>query len=134
MVALVKERVSDVLARFLKNAHRSHDQRAVLLNALNAAIEDNDRDFKIGPSYLMRPEADTEAGLGRVWRYDLMPLLEEHYYGRMTRAEIHERFGLPRLREVLLTSDRTVEVTAPEASVHEPSGLHAEGEAAGGTT
>ena len=27
-----------------------------------------------------------------------LPLLEEHYYGRLTRAEVHERFGLAALR------------------------------------
>ena len=31
----------------------------------------------------MRPEAGTEEGLARVWKHDILPLLEEHYYGRL---------------------------------------------------
>jgi 5-methylcytosine-specific restriction protein B len=90
--------VRDVLAEFLKTSHRPHDERIGLLRALNEAIEDHDRDFRIGPSYLMRPDAGDPAGLERIWKYDLLPLLEEHYYGRMSRSEVHDRFGLPALR------------------------------------
>ena len=93
--------VSDVLARFVAAKGRSGDQRAALLAALNAAIEDTDRDFKIGPSYLMRGEAATDAGLERIWKHDILPLLEEHYYGRLTRAQVHERFGLASLQAAL---------------------------------
>ena len=46
-----------------------------------------DRDFQIGPSYLMRDDADTDEGLERIWVYDILPLLEEHYYGRLDRAD-----------------------------------------------
>jgi 5-methylcytosine-specific restriction enzyme B len=90
--------VKDVLAGFLTASGRASDERPGLLRALNEAIEDHDRDFRIGPSYLMRPDAAQPAGLERVWKYDLLPLLEDHYYGRMTRAEIHDRFGLASLR------------------------------------
>lgn len=89
--------VRDVLARFLKTSGAS-DERARLLATLNAAIEEQDRDLRIGPSYLMREEADTEEGLARIWKYDLMPLLEEHYYGRLTRQQIHDKFGLAAIR------------------------------------
>jgi 5-methylcytosine-specific restriction protein B len=86
-----------VLAKFLG----PHDERIGLLRALNEAIEDHDRDFRIGPSYLMRPDAADPAGLERVWKYDLLPLLEEHYYDRMSRSEVHDQFGLPALRRSL---------------------------------
>jgi 5-methylcytosine-specific restriction protein B len=89
--------VSGVLAEFLG----PQDERVGLLRALNEAIEDHDRDFRIGPSYLMRPDAANQAGLERVWKYDLLPLLEEHYYGRMSRSEVHDRFGLPAIRRSL---------------------------------
>ena len=55
--------VRDVLANYLAANHRTGDPRVELLAALNAAIEDTDRDFKIGPSYLMRAEAENTAGL-----------------------------------------------------------------------
>ena len=87
----------DVLANWLR-ANKLDDERARLLSALNAAIEDQDRDLRIGPSYLMRAEAGTEAGLERVWRHDILPLLEEHYYGRLTREQLRARFGLAALR------------------------------------
>jgi 5-methylcytosine-specific restriction protein B len=92
--------VKDVLATFLSATPQ--DERIGLLRALNATIEDHDRDFRIGP-YLMRPDAASPGGLERIWKYDLLPLLEEHYYGRMSRSEVHERFGLAALRISLKT-------------------------------
>ena len=91
----------DPVRHVLGNWLRANDfdgERARLLAALNEAIEDQDRDLRIGPSYLMRPEAGTEKGLARVWKYDILPLLEEHYYGRLTREQLHDRFGLAALR------------------------------------
>jgi MoxR-like ATPase len=87
-----------VLKRFLERQKRN-DGRDRLLKRLNERIEEQDRDFKIGPSYLMREEAGTDVGLGRIWRYDILPLLEEHYYGRLTRAQVHEQFGLESLKK-----------------------------------
>lgn len=90
--------VCDVLSNWLTANNRPDDERAALLAALNASIDEEDHDFKIGPSYLMKPNLDTEAALQRVWRYDLLPLLEEHYYGRLTRSQIRNRFGLAAVR------------------------------------
>jgi len=104
--------VRDVLATYLAVKGRTDDPRARLLDALNKAIDDTDRDFKIGPSYLLRPEAATDAGLARIWRHDILPLLEEHYYGRLNRAELTERFGLAALRRQL---GREQETSAEEA-------------------
>nr|WP_231712035.1 AAA family ATPase [Arthrobacter sp. zg-Y820] len=84
---------SGLLDRFL--ASQSMDRRpALLLDALNQEIEAEDRDLMIGPSYFMKPDSVSDAGLKQVWKYELLPLLEEHYYGRMSRQEIHARFGL----------------------------------------
>jgi 5-methylcytosine-specific restriction enzyme B len=102
--------VRDVLAKWLAASHKDRDERAGLLHALNNAIDEEDRDFKIGPSYLMRPHAETSSGLERVWRYDLLPLLEEHYYGRLTRSQVHARFGLDTIRR------RFAETMAGEAT------------------
>jgi 5-methylcytosine-specific restriction protein B len=98
--------VRDVLATFLAATGRSHDERTGLLRALNKAIEEHDRDFRIGPSYLMKPDAASPGGLERIWKYDLLPLLEDHYYGRMNRSELNDRFGLAALR-------RSLEPTGP---------------------
>ena len=94
------EPVKGVMASFLA-ANGFSNERADLLAALNAEIEDQDRDLKIGPSYLMKADAATPGGLERIWKYEILPLLEEHYYGRLTRDEVHARFGLDALRASL---------------------------------
>ncbi|MGH3321611.1 MAG: McrB family protein [Streptosporangiaceae bacterium] len=73
------------------------DEPARLLDALNERVAD--RDYAIGPSYFMRREIyEREHGLERVWRTDIMPLVEELYYGE---EGIEERFGLDALRKVI---------------------------------
>ena len=91
------EPVASLLDKWLAANHRDR-RRADLLRALNAQIGAEDRDFQIGPSYLMRDDADTDRGLERIWDYDILPLLEEHYYGRLDRTQVRERFGLAALR------------------------------------
>jgi 5-methylcytosine-specific restriction protein B len=90
------EPVKGSLLRFLQ-ARQLDATPALLLDALNAAIDEWDRDLMIGPSYFMKPAAQTPAGLRRIWKYELMPLLEEHYHGQLTRAQLEERFGLDQL-------------------------------------
>jgi 5-methylcytosine-specific restriction protein B len=89
--------VAGVLRRHLE-ARGVTTEPAELLEALNSEIDDSDRDLRIGPSYFMKDRATEPGGLEAIWRFDLLPLLEEHYYGRLTRAEVHERFGLAALR------------------------------------
>ena len=36
-----------------------------------------------------------------VWQYDIMPLLEEHYYGQLHRNTIRERFGIDSIRKAV---------------------------------
>jgi 5-methylcytosine-specific restriction enzyme B len=72
---------------------------ALLLGKLNEKI--TDRDFKIGPSYLMRSAVQSPVGLSRVWRTQLLPLLEEHHYGELDHDEITARYGLDVLRREL---------------------------------
>ena len=86
---------SDLLVKWLEREEYPADA-ARLLAELNARIDD--RDFKIGPSYLMNTAAQSPAGLGRIWRTQLMPLLEEHHYGDLSHAQIIDRYGLAALR------------------------------------
>ena len=72
------EPVRGLLARWLENKEKD-DLPARLLGELNRRIEESE--FKVGPSYLMRPGANVTNGLERVWRAAIMPLLEEHHYG-----------------------------------------------------
>ncbi|MER6971192.1 AAA family ATPase [Nocardioides sp. NPDC000445] len=95
------EPVAGLLGRWLKKNEKD-GIRAELLAALNREIGEEDREFKIGPSYLMREDAATDRGLERVWHHDILPLLEEHYYGRLTRAQIAAQFGLDVLHKRLV--------------------------------
>jgi hypothetical protein len=72
-----------VLGNWLTSNGKDGDERVALLAALNESIGDEeDHDFKIGPSYLMRPSIYASAGgFERVWRTQILPLLEEHHYG-----------------------------------------------------
>ena len=103
-----EEPIRDLLARWLA-ANGESPERAELLRALNEAIGPEDRDFKIGPSYLMRPGLDKPGRLERVWRHEILPTLEEHYFGRYSREQVHERFGLAAIRRRLRASEASGE-------------------------
>jgi 5-methylcytosine-specific restriction protein B len=90
------EPVKGSLLRFLQ-ARELDTTPALLMDALNDAIDEWDRDLMIGPSYFMKKSAQTPKGLRRIWKYELMPLLEEHYHGQLNRAQLEERFGLDQL-------------------------------------
>ena len=92
-----EEPVKSVLERFMKG-RLVQDDRVQLLATLNDAIGQSGRDLHIGPSYLMRPDIDRPGGLDLVWRFDILPLLEEHFYGHRDRDEIRKSYGLTGLR------------------------------------
>jgi 5-methylcytosine-specific restriction protein B len=86
--------VQGLLARWLTEHHLPLDA-ARLLDELNKQLDDSDA--AIGPSYLMKEEIYRRAdGLDRVWQYDIMPLLEDLFYGQ---RDLAERYGLPGLRK-----------------------------------
>lgn len=112
------EPVRGLLPRWLAANKKPQDERAALLAALNAQIGDEDRDFQIGPAYLMKPDAERDGGLERVWEYSILPLLEEHYYGRHSRDEVRAQFGLATLR-AQIRADASGDSTAGEATADE---------------
>lgn len=87
------EPTSGLLRRWLEDEGKDTEP-ARLLDALNARIDDPD--FRIGPSYLMKPGVYREGGLERTWRTKILPLLEEHHYGE--GVDIEKRYGLAALR------------------------------------
>lgn len=93
-----------VLRKWLK-AKNHNPEAADLLDELNARIDDPD--FRIGPSYFMRPAVhDTgDKGLERVWRTAILPLLEEHHYGDGT--DVRARYGLDAIRKALQAKNAT---------------------------
>ncbi len=74
-----------------------------LLDELNRQIDDPD--FKIGPSYFMRPAVYGDGGLERAWRTAILPLLEEHHYGDGT--DIRARYGLDTIRNRVAAREPT---------------------------
>ena len=107
--------VGDMLRTWLRRQGRD-DRPARLLDELNRRLDD--RDLAIGPSYLMKPDSDDEAGLRRIWRYEIMPLLDEQFYGRREAAG---RFALDALLAAIAPS---VAETVHLDAVAEPPGDH----------
>ena len=88
--------VQGLLARWLTGRRLPLDA-AHLLDELNKRLEDSDA--AIGPSYLMKEEIYRRAdGLDRVWQYDIMPLLEDLFYGQ---RDLTGQYGLPGLRKTI---------------------------------
>jgi 5-methylcytosine-specific restriction protein B len=88
--------VQGLLARWLTEHHLPLDA-ARLLDDLNKRLEDSDA--AIGPSYLMKEEIYRRSdGLDRVWQYDIMPLLEDLFYGQ---RDLAGHYGLPGLRKAI---------------------------------
>lgn len=112
----------DVLRRWL-DAEGLDVGVADLLDALNARIQDID--FKIGPSYFMRPAVHEAGGIERVWRTAILPLLEEHHYGDGT--DVARRYGLEAIRvslrpvQVLTEGEVVAPVGDDEAGTDGPS-------------
>ena len=99
-----KQPTSSVLQRWLA-ANGLSDEPARLLSALNERIAEPSS--RIGPSYLMTIDKhiDLDKQLYEIWRYELMPLLEEAYYGE--NRDLESVFGLDGLR-------RSLEVTGAD--------------------
>ena len=88
--------VRGLLARWLSEHHLPMDA-ARLLDELNKRLDDSDA--AIGPSYLMKEAIYRRTdGLDQVWQYDIMPLLEDLFYGQ---RDLAEHYGLPGLRKAI---------------------------------
>jgi len=111
------EPTKGLLHRWLNE--NGHDpEPALLLDALNARIDD--ADFKIGPSYLMKPGVFREGGLDRTWRTKILPLLEEHHYGES--IDVERRYGLAALRRVVKAQSAQAAAAGSDTSNNSDSG------------
>lgn len=85
---------SSVLGRWL-SANGLDAEPARLLGVLNELIED--RAYHVGPSFLMPADRDvSDARLREIWRYEILPLLEEAHYGE--GVNVQSRYGIDALR------------------------------------
>ncbi|WP_300606138.1 AAA family ATPase [Trebonia sp.] len=90
--------VQGLLARWLA-VHNLPNEPALLLDALNSRLADVDVDAVIGPSYLMKESIYRRVdGLDSVWQYEIMPLLEDLFYGQ---RDLSEHYGLESLRKAI---------------------------------
>jgi 5-methylcytosine-specific restriction protein B len=90
--------VQGLLGRWLESKALPDDP-ARLLDVLNDRLAD--ADAAIGPSYLMKSSVyDRPDGLERVWQYEIMPLLEDLFYGQ---RDLAEQYGLDSLRKAIST-------------------------------
>jgi 5-methylcytosine-specific restriction protein B len=83
--------------------HELEAEPAHLLAELNRALAAEPGigdEFAIGPSYLMTGDG-TPPRLDHVWRYAILPLLEERFFGVKSRAEVECQFGLATMRRRL---------------------------------
>ncbi len=91
--------VQGLLARWL-SFNNLPNEPARLLEELNRRL--GDADAAIGPSYLMKPSVYARPdGLDRVWQYEIMPLLEDLFYGQ---RDLAEAYGLESLRKAVASS------------------------------
>jgi 5-methylcytosine-specific restriction protein B len=112
--------IQGLLSRWLASRELSSDG-ALLLDALNARLGEADPDAAIGPSYLIRSSVhDREDGLERVWKYEIMPLLSDLFYGQ---RDLAERYGLAALRRatgIAASPEPPTPPTAPPADSPQP--------------
>ncbi len=107
--------VADILRRWL-HAHGLPADRADLLDALNDQVAD--RDAAIGPSYLMNSRVGTEAGLARIWKHHIMPLLEERHIG--DNVDLLTLYGIDALRNGTTPPSRPRENPVLDEEIGEP--------------
>jgi MoxR-like ATPase len=93
-----EEPIDGVLASWLA-AKGFDEEPARLLEELNAALSDRDgagAEFAIGPSYFMAKQGPPDIAL--VWKHAILPLLEERFYGALSREQIEDEYGLAGIR------------------------------------
>jgi MoxR-like ATPase len=114
--------VNAVLRRWLTAANRD-DLPARLLDELNSRIAKDE--VAIGPSYLMTGDG-SQASLARIWRYAILPLLEEHFYaakGVDVRKDLSLEACLAAVNTAAEASEEPVE--AEELPADEPEEVEA---------
>ena len=74
-----EEPCDQVLAKWLsKNGLPS--TAAKILAKLNSKLSDHN--LAIGPAYFMKNNEHSESEIAEIWKYSILPLLEDHFYGQ----------------------------------------------------
>jgi 5-methylcytosine-specific restriction protein B len=75
--------IKGVLRRWLAATQKEFGWVADVVDAANAKLPQ--RDLQIGPSYFMTPGGLTETWVERIWKYSVMPYIEEQFFGETER-------------------------------------------------
>lgn len=105
--------VAALLRSWLQEEHRSTTP-ADLLDELNKALTETPgagEEFAVGPSYFM--DDSGTPNVARVWQYAILPMLEERFYGALSRADLEARFGLDAIRARLMASAGEITTEQP---------------------
>ncbi len=103
--------LTDLLAQWLDNYVPEMSHVAGIVDRLNAELRRRvGRHLQVGHSYFLRPDLSEEV-LARIWDADILPFLEDQFFGR---DEDLVRFQLDRLREGV-HEDTEVEGVEPTA-------------------
>lgn len=73
-----EEPCASLLEKWLRQ-NKLPDTSAKLLKKLNAQL--NEHELSIGPAYFMKDKVQNRQSLERTWKYSIIPLLEEYFYG-----------------------------------------------------
>ncbi|GAA4401890.1 AAA family ATPase [Fodinibacter luteus] len=109
------EPTKSMLTRWLE-ANDLPQDAAHVLDHLNGLIDDED--FKIGPSYFMRPSVHGEGGMDVVWETSILPLLEEHHFGE--GRDVARDYSLRRIMRSFGTENDESSAAAPGATMDAP--------------
>lgn len=92
--------IRDVLETWLSRNGKPGDERVALMHTLNQLIaEEPQRDeLQVGPSYFMRSALDAPHAMERMWKVDILPLLDDYFHGYLDRRRIRTKFGLNAVR------------------------------------
>lgn len=82
-----EEPIKGLLARWLKRNRPDMLFVADVVDEANAELED--RNLQIGPSHFMRESLD-QTSLERIWRFSIIPYIQEHFFDDPDRVEDFE--------------------------------------------
>ena len=74
-----EEPCDQILAKWLSK-NGLPNTAAVILSKLNAKLSDHN--LAIGPAYFMKAGEHSDSEISEIWKYSILPLLEDHFYGQ----------------------------------------------------
>jgi MoxR-like ATPase len=112
--------IEGVLRRWLRRHRPEMSQVADIVDLANKKLAD--RNAAIGPSFFMDAELN-DPRLARVWRHEIMPLLEDYFFDTPERLN---EFELERLRKELLPAAVEPVVIEAVAGVEDAAAVETE--------